>query len=155
MISILTGISSAYTTLKNALIRINVDFNALPLSVQRGGIYGLFSKPLVKTVTTVLKQGHRNIVLSEENPTVQIELLDGEVALFDGMNTVKLSRERGITIIAPAGVSIGGEGAQKLLTETFVSLFNAHTHGAAGVATTPPTTPVDASAVSTLFTEAI
>jgi len=154
MNGIITGISVGYNKLKEALLSVNGSFNA-DLRAQRQGFYGLFSKPLIRTATTVLKLGRRNIVLSEENPQLKIELADGEVALFDGVNTVKLSREKGIEIQAVGKISIGGAGAMKVLTESFIEFFNTHTHTAAGGATTPPTVPVVAAAVSTKITEVL
>jgi len=156
MISLITGFLVKIDNLKTSLIAVNGSFNA-DIRAKRPGIYGLFSKPLTKTVTTILKSANRHIVLSEDNSALKIELLDGEVALFDGMNTVKLSRENGIEIkAAPSSkVVIGGEGAAALITKKFMEFFNTHTHGAPGGATTPPTITVPADTVSTLFTEAL
>jgi hypothetical protein len=93
--------------------------------------------------------------LSEENPQVKIELADGEVALFDGLNTIKLSRQQGIEITSAGKISIGGIGATKLLTDSFVQAFNMHTHPAPGGATLAPTTPIVAETVTTKITEAL
>jgi hypothetical protein len=163
MLNIIRGISTAYNGLKTVLIDVNATFKP-SLTAKRGGIYGLFSKPLPKTVTAVVKNGRNMVVLFEENPQLKIDLLDGEVALFDGINKIKLSRRNGIEITSAGKVSIGGkgvkislgaEGARSLVTESFMEFFNAHTHTAAGGATTPPVVIVPADAVCTSLTEAV
>jgi len=153
MINIITGISTSYKSLKSALININGKIGT-GINVERRGFYGLSSKPLPQTITTVIKNGQKAIVLFEENPNVKIELKDGEVALHDGLNTVHLKRQGGIEIISAGNISIGGKGAQKLITEAFLKIYAAHTHPAPGGATSAPT-PVPLEATLTKILEGL
>jgi len=154
MNEILNGFITGYEKLKSALIAVNGSFNP-DLSAKRNCVYGLFSKPPIKTVVTVLKHGRRNIVISEDNPQVEIELLDGEVALYDGMNTIKLSRAKGIEITSAAKINIGGIGALKLINELFLDLFNSHTHATPAGPTASPVVPAVAATVTTKITEVL
>ncbi len=145
--------------LRSIIDRLTGNYSAVnrsfgdEIEAERFGMYGLFSRPKKGTETVLLRRGDSIIIVGERDQRISIELLDGEVALYDGVNRVHLQGEKGIVIDAPAGVKIGSSGTQKLLTEIFAEWADTHFHADNGL---PPTVLSSTiQGIKTTLTEAV
>ena len=137
---------------------IDVNGNGAPdCQAERFTTYGLLSKPPAKTKVVCLEKNQKLIIVCEQNsfPNIEAQISDGDVAVTDGTQKIHIKKSGGIEIegtkitISGGTVSIGGTGTQALITQSFLTAFNTHTHGSPSGATTPPTIPAQASLVAT------
>jgi len=152
----LTAFIQRLNNIKTALIDLNGD-GVPDCQAERFTPYGLLSKPTKNTKTVCLTKNQKLIIVCEQNsfPNIEAQISDGDVALTDGTQKIHIKKtgeieiEGGKISISGASVSIGGEGAQALITQSFLTAFNTHTHGSPSGATTPPTVPAQVSAAAT------
>ena len=135
-------------------------------NVERFQQYGFTSVPLEGSeVIIVCPQGNREhmIAIAADDRRYRLKGMEnGEVALYtDEGDKIHIKRGGAIEVVAATEVHVKsplvklGENAAEALMKgnTFQALFNAHTHvGNAGYATSPPSTPLTGTELSTVST---
>ncbi len=110
------------------------------------------------TVTVADKAGNR-LVLDANANSLTVETAGNEDRTVGGNLTVNVTGTA--TISAPSGltldstaIKLGSSAAFTLVNDTFLDLFNAHTHvGNLGAPTSPPVPPAIKNVQSTIFTK--
>lgn len=97
------------------------------LRIERIQPWGFYSRPKSGVPVVMYRHGDSLVVIGEGKPPMAPDIVDGEIAVSDGVSTILLKAD-GVHITTTGSIKLGGDMAKALLTEDYVLEALMHIH---------------------------